>query len=214
MWTAIFIKLVTDHSSLVVHSYLLAGEALAAICVMYGIIWESNEYGASVHRVARNFVIWGVIAETVFSLLLFVFDEGISSAQREKIIVLETRLAARTLSDPQIAGIEKRLGPFAGQTFQIIPYWDDDECLAIANRIADALTASNWKIEQPERYTALIGVVTGIKVYVDDGAPEDTIRAAKELAAALNESDIAAAVKSGPSKPPTSKIGISVGIKP
>ena len=213
MWTEIFTRFFPGQVSFVVHVYLLCGEALAAICVGLGIIWESAEYGASIHRVARRFLLGGIFAAVAFSLLLFAFDEGIASAQREEIIALETRLAARTLSDKQVAEIVETLRPFAGQEFWAIPYWDNPESSAISDRVARALTSAGWKIDPPPRGATIVGVATGVFVNVDPSAPGNGLDAAKALVAALKAHDIEATLRENPTAT-AAQIVLTFGIKP
>jgi hypothetical protein len=87
MWTAFFENYVTDHVALVVHIYLLGGATLSTIMVGAGILWENGPL--EVHKIAHRLVFWGIFAETLCSIALFVFDEGISSAQQSKIIALK-----------------------------------------------------------------------------------------------------------------------------
>lgn len=216
MWTAIISHLGVDELE-VANWYLIILEALSAICCGVGIVWESGDYGRDKVRIGKRLVIWGVAGETLFSLLLFWSDGRISEIQRDQIIALETRLAARTLTDSQVAEIKKKLSPFSGQVFEVIPYWQNNESLSIANRIADALTGAGWKIDEPKAYTALIGVVTGVIVFVDKGASENARHAAQELTAALSAAGIDATKDDGNNvinPNPTDKIRMSVGIKP
>jgi hypothetical protein len=92
------------------HAILLTVTVLASFAVAAGIIFESPEYSASVHRVATWCVIVGVAIEAVCTITLFVFDEGISSAQQSKIIALETRLAPRVLTSEQFEEFKKLRG--------------------------------------------------------------------------------------------------------
>ncbi len=68
-----------------VHMWLIGGDVLATTAVGFGIIWESSEYPADCHAVARRAVIWGIIAETLCSICLFAFDESISHGQNHEI---------------------------------------------------------------------------------------------------------------------------------
>jgi hypothetical protein len=180
------------------------------------IVFESPKYSESIHRVATRLVIGGVAVEAVCTIFLFVFDEGISNAQQAKIIALESRLAARSLSDKQAAVLAEKLRPFSGQEFQVIAYWKNPESLSIANRIADALISAGWKIDQPKAFTMIAGVLTGIDVEIDDGASEQTEKAAAlELTGALNAHDLVATAGDKNKIPsPTNKISLLVGIKP
>ena len=111
MWTDIFAT-IPDHVALIVRVYLLGGDVLATIAVGFGIVWESGPL--EVHHVAHRLVIWGVVAETLCSVALFTFDEGLNSAQQAKIIALETRLAPRTLTPEQQRTVADVLRPFSG----------------------------------------------------------------------------------------------------
>jgi hypothetical protein len=88
-----------------------------------------------------------------------------------------------------------------------------------AHRLA---SSAGWKLEQPPGATAIVGVVTGVKVYADKGSSDSadkgssdsTETAARELVTALSDSDIAATFKDGNNNPPTNKISIQLGVKP
>jgi hypothetical protein len=80
------------------HCVLISISVLASFAVAGGIIFESPKYSPATHRVATWLVIGGVAVEALCMVSLFAFDEAISSAQQEKIIALETKLAPRTLS--------------------------------------------------------------------------------------------------------------------
>lgn len=68
--------------------------------------------------VAAVFV--GIVIEAACTLLLFGFDEGMSSAQQSKIAGLELKLLSRSilLADHE-AAVVKRLEPFKGTKFEI-----------------------------------------------------------------------------------------------
>jgi hypothetical protein len=198
------------------HIILLSVTVAASFAVGAGIIFEAPKYSESVHRIAVRLVIAGVVVEAACTIFLFVFDEGISSAQQSKIIALESRLAARSLSDDQAAEVAKRLKPFSTLTFQIIPYWENPDSLDIANRIAGVLASVGWKLENPERFTTLVGVITGIIVNVDKRASDTARNGAKELASALTENGIAAKVRETDDPTtnlPSERINMQVGIK-
>jgi hypothetical protein len=198
------------------HVVLLSMSVLASFAVGAGIIFESPKYSTSVHRVATQLVIAGVIVEAACTIFLFVFDEGISNAQQDKIIALEKRLAARSLSDEQAAAFSEKLKQFSGQEFLVLPYWKNPESFALANRIADVLiNSAGWKIDQPKAFTMIAGVLTGIDVEIDEGASEQTEKAALELINALNAQDLVATAGDKNKIPnPTNKISLLVGIKP
>jgi hypothetical protein len=86
----------------------LSASVLAGVAVGAGIGFESVEYSTAAHRIAKHLVIWGVVVESVCTVSLFVFDEGISSRQQAQMITLEKRLVARTISDEQAALLKDR----------------------------------------------------------------------------------------------------------
>jgi hypothetical protein len=79
------------------HFILLGGAIIGGSAVGFGIIMESEKWS-----LATIVVVIGVVTEAIFTILLFLFDEGISSAQkstieaqRSKIIVLEKIIVPR-----------------------------------------------------------------------------------------------------------------------
>lgn len=199
------------------HVILLSVSVLASFAVGAGIILESPKY-PSLHRIATRLVIAGVIVEAACTIFLFVFDEGISNAQQEKIIALENRLAARFLSDEQIRSIAILLKQFNEQHFDIVTYWKNPESLALTNRIYDALLKAGWKYDKPTNGEFILGVQTGVVVWRDDRSPVGTVLAVKELIEVLNANNVATSADDTPqnhgNEPMTQKIVINVGIKP
>jgi hypothetical protein len=127
---------------------------------------------------------------------VFAADGAISNIQRDQIIELDMRLAARTIFPTDAAKIRKAVAQFADQNFEIIPYWDDGESLNFAKQLAAVLESAGWKIDQPKSFVALLGVVTGVKVYVDTRADGKIVAAAYELVTALNSVGLDVGIKS------------------
>jgi hypothetical protein len=202
------------------HILLIGGSLVGGALVGLGVILEAHK----ILSLPTLSVFIGIVLEAICTLLLFGFDEGISSkqqstveAQQEKIIALETKLAARSFSSPQAADIAGRLKPFSPLTFQIIPYWDDKESFELANRIDVILENIGWKLENPTRFTMLAGVVAGVVVSVDKRASGNARNAAKELASALTANGVDAKEREEEdptTNPPSERINMSVGIKP
>jgi hypothetical protein len=214
MWTAFFITLL-DHDDVVfvVHVYLLGGDVLATWMVAAGIIWDSSP---PVKHVAHRLVIWGVVLETLCSIALFTFDEGLSGAQQSKIIALETRLAARTLSDAQVDALAARLKPLNSQHFDIVTYWKNPESLNITNRIYAALIKAGWIYDKPPSGEFILGVQTGVTALYDKRAP-GVEKAATAFLEGLKANGIDAADdgQNPPANEPINpKLTINVGIKP
>jgi hypothetical protein len=82
------------------HGILLSITVLASFAVATGILLERPKYPEAEHRTATWLVLCGVAIEAICTIVLFVFDEGISSRQqsaieiqRDKIIELDKRIA-------------------------------------------------------------------------------------------------------------------------
>ena len=196
------------------HALLLGGDVLATVVVGWGILWEAPEQPKHRHEIAKWFVILGIAFETVCSISLFLYDESISHQQQSKIIALEARLAARSLTDDQIAEMTAHLKPFAPQEFAVVTYPSDQEAVHISEQIRSVLVKAGW-IDKPYG-GVLIGVVAGVTPLFDNRTPSVEL-AAIALVDALNANHIDAA--SGGVGPPTnepvnSRITIEVGIKP
>lgn len=187
----------------------------ATVGVIVGVYWEGDQFPKEKQQRGWTLLVISLAFDTLFTILVFGSDGWISAIQRSEIIALESRLAARTLSDAQVAGMRSKLGRFADQSFQIITYWQNKESLSIAERIADALIGAGWKIDQPKSFAALLGVVTGVYVSIDRGTAQVTREAELALVEALNVNGIEAMADHETENPnPTNKINMSVGIKP
>jgi hypothetical protein len=75
-----------------VHVVLIGIAILAEIAVARGIVLEAPppEKRSKREKWGIRLVLWGVILSALFTILLFVFDEGISNRQQARIIVLES----------------------------------------------------------------------------------------------------------------------------
>ena len=203
------------------HLVLLSVSVLASFAVGAGIVFESPKYSESVHRTATRLVIAGVIVEAACTIFLFAFDEGISNAQQEKIVSLETRLAFRSLSDEQLMDVAELLNGTSGQHFDIVTYWKNPEALAITRRIFTALEIAGWIYDKPTNAEFILGVETGVLISFDKRS-ESGVAATKKLAYALSANHVYATenpevAHSAPppeGTPIDNKITISVGIKP
>jgi hypothetical protein len=130
------------------HFWLLSVSVVASFAVGAGIIFESAEYSASVHRVATWLVLGGIAVESLCTIVLFVFDEDISRDQQSKIeaqqatiISLEKRLAPRHLIDKE--KFVARLKQFSGTKFAMSAA-SAAEPTHLAVEIGDALTSAGW----------------------------------------------------------------------
>jgi hypothetical protein len=122
------------------HVLLLAFAIVASFSVAIGIVLESPRWS-----VANALVIGGVAMEAVCTLLLFGFDEGISSAQQSKIIALESRFAPRPISPGEIADFMGALTSFKGTEFDLaIVTEQNPEIRSVAVSLEKTLAASKW----------------------------------------------------------------------
>jgi hypothetical protein len=74
------------------HFWLLFVSVLASFAVGAGIIGERPKYSPRVHTFAFCLVMGGIAVEALCTILLFVFDEGISQSQQSIIIGLDNAL--------------------------------------------------------------------------------------------------------------------------
>jgi hypothetical protein len=202
-------------SASIVHGVLLAGDLGGAIAVALGIWFEKAAATTRRHRWSTGFVLGGVLVESVCALILFLYDESISRAQQDKIIALEQRLLARSLSQTEQHDVSNAVNAFAGQQFRIALYTDDQESIDIALKIESALVSAGWSETQPPEKSAIVGVTAGVVVSVAAAAPESTRDAAKALVSALNAKKIAAVLRQFANQDaPPQPLSIDVGIKP
>jgi hypothetical protein len=99
---------------------------------------------------------------------------------REK---LEKQLADRTLTIPQQIEIAAKMKPFAYQAINIVAT-SEREPKTLADQIANALVAAQWRVEEIPLLAATNPPV-GLTVYVVPKADPSSVFAAKLLAAAL-----------------------------
>jgi hypothetical protein len=92
------------------HIVLIAGTIVGGALVGLGVILEAPKIISI--PVAAVFI--GGVIEAACTLLLFGFDEGISGSQQSKIIALEARLTARSLTPQQQRAIADAAAALVG----------------------------------------------------------------------------------------------------
>jgi hypothetical protein len=142
------------------HAVLLSITVLASFAVAAGIVFESPKYSESIHRIATMLVIVGVAVEAVCTIVLFVFDEGISSAQQSKIISLEKQIAPREIDGPAFTEIVRN-GPKA--KIELLYVREDPDSYQLALQIFWYLSNAGWDC----RPQAPISPVTSSSPYAD-----------------------------------------------
>jgi hypothetical protein len=127
------------------HAILIAGTIVGGALVGLGVVLEAPKIISI--PVAAVFV--GVVFEAACTLLLFGFDEGISSAQLSKIISLETKLAPRFLSKPQADALIATAKRFPGQQYAL-SVAPGAEPLALLCQLHGILQEyAGWKLHAP-----------------------------------------------------------------
>ena len=143
--------------------------------------------------------------------------EANEKAETERLarVKIEQRLADRVLTDEQLTSIANKIKEFAGQEYDVTPYWDLKESFAIANRISIGLERGGWKYIKPSQSAFMLGGIAGVQVWVHPDADNSVKKAADALILALNAEDIGAILKEqNPANPKDNKIHLNVGTKP
>jgi hypothetical protein len=164
---------------------------------------------------------FGVVAETLFSVLLSAHDCAVSnsqqrtiSLQKDKIIALENRLSDRSLSSEDEASISRALSPYIGQSFEIHTYESDKEAADITDEIRSTLRNAHWRDQNSSGDFGMATVVAGVSVRIDASASQGTKSAARALVATLNEHNIAATTRTLANTGAPQRLNVTVGIKP
>lgn len=215
----IFASWSTDHA-LLVHGYLLGFAVFSTAVVAAGIIWENGP--PEVAEIATRLVIWGVAAEAICTVALFVFDEGISSSQQSKIIALETRLAPRKIENP--AALTEKLKPFSGTPYDF-SLEVEPEPLALMDKLAAVLDAAGWQrqgcegqgviFNEPGRPPACLIGLSGIAIHIDNSRTADWEPAVLALLNGLKAEGIEAdALRITDNSETPKAVHIKIGTKP
>jgi hypothetical protein len=187
VWRTVLVSVINDP----VRLYLLVGDVLATFAVGLGIV---SEHGPeSVRKVANRLVIGGVVAETIFSVILFVYDGVLSSTQQEKIVQLESQ---RALSETQ----KDRIATVAGlYRLKFVVFTNPEtEAWNLALQIGETLKADGWTWEpcaiasRPslQAVTGAPAECTTLVDHIEVDAPPDLLPVADALADAIREPDV------------------------
>lgn len=134
------------------HALLLTAAIAASFAVAAGIVLENPKWS-----LANVLVVGGVAVEAACTLLLFGFDEGISSRQQEKIVILETAVGGRQLDAEQITSIANALKGFAGRRIFISSYAGDAEGVRLALQLKKAVEDAGIIIADNEIGRSVVG---------------------------------------------------------
>jgi hypothetical protein len=157
---------------------------------------------------------------------LFSFDEGISSAQQSKIIALETKLAARVLTEEQQNALVAIAKQFSPQSYVLSVAVGSESAALLCVLDAD-LQKAGWTRHGPidflhtkpcgdgnTDWEAGVNLASAVHFRTTKDASMSTKSAASALANALAVDDIEAHVEIDPNNPadPTS-VRVMVGAK-
>jgi hypothetical protein len=191
------------------HGILLSISVLASFAVGAGIIFESHKYPEAIQRIAMLAVIVGVIVEAACTITLFVFDEGISNVQQNKIIALERRIAPRNLSPSQQQKIVDSLKQFTDVQFVTQWYSIDVEGKRLADQIAKALLSAGFKHIGLSGGLPPDSLTVGVKVLSNEAG--DQVRVA--VCEALKANDIECTTDSTRVGGGSKTLAIWIGVK-
>jgi hypothetical protein len=197
------------------NAWLLRGDIVATIAVGVGIFLEAPKNPTLLQRIALWLVVVGVVAETLFSIGLFAYDESVSQAQQDKIIALDERLAARTLTSDDETTLANALSRFPAQEFEITSYREDAESWMFGEKLANVLVQRcHWVRRFEPADFGIAGVIAGVAVYTQWNAGPSTDGAATALVTTLNARNIGATHLGATQGLRQPLINITVGIKP
>lgn len=109
------------------HLILVLAAVIGGLAVGVGIIWEAAR-GGHLRTLPTLIVSIGVVAEAAATVILFVFDEGISRAQQAKIesaqielFIADAKLRPRVLSIDEQKDIENGVRGISAKVFIVSP---------------------------------------------------------------------------------------------
>jgi hypothetical protein len=130
------------------HALLLSVAIVASFAVAIGIVMENPKWS-----LANALVVGGVAIEAVCTLLLFGFDEGISSAQQSEIGRQNSEIIAlRKNSLPRSIDLQAFAKQFVGvppARVEILYVPVCTDCWWFASWLADGLNKANWSVGKP-----------------------------------------------------------------
>jgi hypothetical protein len=216
------------------HFLLLGGAIVGSLIVATGIALEAHWPISRMKRrelIGITFVFIGVGLEALFTIGLFVFDEGIGRGQQStilgqqsKIIALETKLAPRELSEEQKAKIVDILNRFSGQKYQL-SVDAGSETAAFACAVDKVLKKSGW-VRVPTANLLVstticegsgpieLNLLSAVHVRINPDASLQVKAALLSLANALKEAVIEAYPESDPTNiKDAANIAVMIGAK-
>jgi hypothetical protein len=171
------------------HSVLLGGAIIGGVLVGVGILMESEKWS-----LAAILVLIGITVEPIFTIGLFVYDEGLSRAQQStiesqnaQIISLRTQSAPRSLKKEQFDAIQTLKGRVTAVNLAVE---DDTECQIFASHLAAALMDAGIAVREYDLPQGIRGS-GGLMVYDEHIFSEGSVGAF--IFNALNNAKVAMA---------------------
>src|SRR5258708_22547332 len=177
-----------------------AAYVFSTIGVTVGVYWENEKFDKAKQNRGWKLLIWSLAFDTLFTVMIFGIDGWISQSQRDEIIVLETKLAPRVLTNEQQDTLLEALRPFAKQQYAL-SVAAGSEPVALLCTIQGVLKKAEWNLEAlgnslhvdpscADGKEISVNMSSGIGVWVRPDAPESVKAAQSALATGLKANDI------------------------
>jgi hypothetical protein len=92
---------------------------VATIGVIIGVYWEEERFPKEKQQRGWRLLIGSLALDTLFTIFIFGTDGWIGSIQRAQIILLEARLAPRTLTPAAMTRVADKLKQFGPQSYDL-----------------------------------------------------------------------------------------------
>jgi hypothetical protein len=155
------------------HWWLIVVIVAAEISLGVGILIESPKDKTRWEQFGVGLVLAGCVVSALSTVLLLVFDEGISRAQNTTIIALDKAIAPRRLSSDNITALRDAVVPFRGSPISIWSYGLDTEGRLFAAQIKSVLDIA--QIAPIDRIGAMVSSTTPRIGIVISGTDEKLI---------------------------------------
>lgn len=120
------------------HVTLLGGSILAEFAVAAGIVLESPKEKTLREWAGMGLVLGGVFVSAIFTIALFVFDEGISNRQERELA--EIRLPRQL----NVKEFQEKLMPLPKRQFEVLYDGATPDAATLANSIFVSLLQAGW----------------------------------------------------------------------
>jgi hypothetical protein len=122
---------------------------VSTIGVTFGVDWEDSRFPEAKRKIGHRVLVWALIADTFFTILIFATDGWISKVQNDEIIALETRLAPRLISEDARKRIAAKMTEYGGQQYTGRVASDVPDAWDLWREISAALDLAGWHWTPP-----------------------------------------------------------------